>query len=578
MVSEAGGRASRLKLESLLPESWMRRLSLFWVLPLFSGLLLAAIWATVLVQVNEEHQRAQQEVLRQNDNLVRAFEEHVSRTIRAVDQSVNFMKYEYEKQADKLDLNRLVERGIIQHDIFVQLAIIRPDGWLQMSNIPSKPIDLSRREHFLVHKERDNGKLFISKPVLGKVSGKWSLQFTRRINRPDGSFGGVAVVSVDPFYFTDFYENVDIGKYGVITILGEDGVVRARSDRRGGGIGQKMPHARVFDYWPRQSSGHYFAKSVLDGIPRYYSFRGVPGYPLVVTMGVAEQDAMADYAHRRAIYLAGGVVASLVVVLAAYVLMILALRLRRSQIQAESANRLKSEFLANMSHELRTPLNGILGGADYLRQSLREPEERETAELIFTSSEHLLSLVNSVLDLARIEAGRMTLDLMEVPVRKMMSSAVEAFRPMAEQKKLSLSLSLEMAEGEPEIYLLDKTRVVQILNNLLQNALKFTEFGWVKVDAMVSGGLLRFDVSDSGPGIPREHQQYIFERFRQGTSFLTRQHGGSGLGLALARNLVRLLGGQISFESVEGEGTTFRVVLPLTKVEPLHAADNPGGG
>ncbi|UTH74321.1 ATP-binding protein [Chromobacterium sp. IIBBL 290-4] len=564
---------SLLRPEAWLPESWLNRLNLLWVLPVFVCALIAGIWLTAWLQISNEQMRAEQEVYRQNANLVRTFEEHVSRTVHAIDQTVRFIKFEYEAEGSKLDLGQLVQNGIIQRDMFVQMAIIGPDGWLVMSNIHStKRIDLSEREHFKVHKNADSGKLFISKPVLGKVSGKWSLQFTRRINRPDGSFGGVVVVSVDPFYFTTFYSDVDIGKNGVVTLVGQDGIVRARSAGNGSGIGVSIRNAKLFQYWPGRNEGNYFNHSVVDGIDRFYSFRSVPGYPLAVIMGVSEKEAMADYYHRRQMYLGGAVLLSLAVAVSSYLLMILALRLRRSQVQAESANRMKSEFLANISHELRTPLNGILGGADYLRQVLVEPDEQEAAGLIFSSSEHLLSLVNSVLDMARIEAGRMTLDLSETRLSLLLQGAVEAFRSTAEQKGLELTLSIGSAEGESDCYMLDRTRLVQVVNNLVQNAIKFTDRGWVTVEAEVRGGVLSLMVSDSGPGIPEDKQAFIFDRFHQGAEFLTRKHGGSGLGLALVRNLVRLQGGKISFESMENVGTTFHVTLPLTQVEKSYAA------
>nr|WP_199066074.1 ATP-binding protein [Chromobacterium sp. ASV5] len=562
--------------DSWLPESWLRRLSLLWVLPVFAAALLLAIWLAVWIQIQDEHQRVQQELNRKSENLVRAFEEHVARTISAIDQTVRFLKYEYETGGDKMDTANLLKRGVIQHEMFVQFSIVGPDGWLRISNLkPFKPVDLSQREHFRVHIAQDSGKLFISKPVKGKVSGKWSIQFTRRINKPDGSFGGVVVVSVDPFYFTNFYSDVDIGRSGTIALVGQDGIVRARTGS--GGIGADLRGAQLFRYWPKQPYGNYAGRSALDSVFRFYSFRAVQGYPFVVVMGVGADEALADFYHRREVYLISAGVASLVVVLSSALLMLLALRLRRSQLRAESANRMKSEFLAHMSHELRTPLNGILGGADYLQQALQNEDERDAASLIYSSSEHLLNLVNSVLDMARIEAGRMNIELQAANLPQLLRNGVEAFRPLAEQKQLQFSFSMRLPADDAGDYLVDKTRLLQVVNNLVQNAVKFTEQGWVRVDASVAEGALQLKVMDSGPGIAEQSRKRVFERFHQGADFLTRRHGGSGLGLALVRELVRLMGGQVYFESTVGVGTTFFVTLPLEKGEKDNgAAENTG--
>jgi hypothetical protein len=145
-----------------------------------------------------------------------------------------------------MDLPQLSGQGIIQSQLFVQIAIIGPDGMLEMSSVPNfKRMNLSDREHFKVHIAKDSGQLFISKPVKGRASKKWSLQFTRRINKPDGSFGGVVVVSVDPFYFT-FTQDLNIGKTGVVTLVGQDGIVRARTSAGGTGIGMDIRSSGLF--------------------------------------------------------------------------------------------------------------------------------------------------------------------------------------------------------------------------------------------------------------------------------------------------------------------------------------------
>lgn len=546
-----------------LTERGLTRLSLEWIIPLFSLVLLAMIWVTTVYLVNADYDRNRSENIRHNENLVRVFEEHISRTMRAVDQSVLFIKYQYETEGDKMDINRYLAQGVIQSQILVQIAIIGPDGILRLSSVPNfKKMDLSDREHFKVHIANDSGQLFISKPVKGRASNKWSLQLTRRINKPDGSFGGVVVVSVDPFYFTDFYKDVYLGKTGIVSMVGLDGIVRARTGENGTGLGSSIKKGKLFSLWPAHNKGTYEQLSIVDNIKRTYSFRNVDGYPLAVVMGVGEQEAMADFYQRRITYYSIASVVTLLIALAGLLMYQMTLRLKRSMVQAESANRMKSEFLAHMSHELRTPLNGILGSAEFLEATLSDPDDVETAGMIKKSGNHLLSLVNSILDMARIEAGRMPLELSPTRLDELLHDVVELFRPEAEGKGLSLVLDGPQAEANMTC-LLDKTKTTQILNNLVNNAIKFTEQGEVRVSAQVKHKQLLIDVQDTGCGIPADQFHLVFEQFRQTDTFLTRSKGGSGLGLALVKELVKLMDGKIEFESRVDVGTVFHICIPL---------------
>ena len=227
---------------------------------------------------------------------------------------------------------------------------------------------------------------------------------------------------------------------------------------------------------------------------------------------------------------------------------------------AESASRAKSEFLANMSHELRTPLNGILGFAELLEIELEDPAQHEYAQTIRSSGEHLLALVTDILDLAKIEAGRMDFNLTEIDVPGMLREVVTMQRGHAQIKNLSLDLT---DDGLPLKVMSDGVRLRQILLNLTNNALKFTDHGGVTVRAIGQGARVRIEVQDTGIGISAEDQLIIFEKFRQSESFVTRSHQGTGLGLTLAKELVEHMGGDIGVQSTPGVGSVFYVVLPV---------------
>jgi signal transduction histidine kinase len=236
-------------------------------------------------------------------------------------------------------------------------------------------------------------------------------------------------------------------------------------------------------------------------------------------------------------------------------------RLDEARERAEEANRMKSSVLATMSHELRTPLNGILGFAELLKLELQEEEPRSYAENIHSSGQHLLDLVNDVLDLAKIEAGRMELQHNPLDLRDLLSETASVHRVSANSK--GLSFSEQLADDLPASLNGDGKRIRQVLNNLLNNAVKFTPSGSVEFQAERVNNFVKISVHDTGVGIPPEMQEKVFEKFTQADHFATREQGGSGLGLALARELVCLMGGELGLESAPGKGSTFHFTLPI---------------
>lgn len=246
--------------------------------------------------------------------------------------------------------------------------------------------------------------------------------------------------------------------------------------------------------------------------------------------------------------------------------------------ELEQASRYKSDFLANMSHELRTPLNSSLILAKLLADN---PAGNLTAEqvkyalTIQSSGNDLLTLINDILDLSKIEAGHMEVRPEQMSVSRMFDDLVRLFQPIAQQKNLNFETRIE--NGCPNMIVSDRQRLEQVLKNLLSNAFKFTEKGTVVMSfARADSERVVFSVTDTGIGITEEQQQQVFEAFRQADSAISRKYGGTGLGLSISRQLVRLLGGTIHLASQYGEGSTFSVMLPeiydsglVPKAEPL---------
>ncbi|HXQ11294.1 MAG TPA: ATP-binding protein [Caulobacteraceae bacterium] len=232
--------------------------------------------------------------------------------------------------------------------------------------------------------------------------------------------------------------------------------------------------------------------------------------------------------------------------------------------EAEAANAAKSTFLATMSHEIRTPLNGVLGMTQAMAMDRLSRVQRERLAVVRESGEALLSILNDVLDLAKIEAGKLTLEAIDFDLGELVRGAAKAFSALAGQKGLSLRLDIDQAEGT---YRGDPTRLRQILLNLISNALKFTHEGEIVVSAAAEGGRLRLAISDTGEGIESAKLQSLFEQFTQADASTARRFGGTGLGLSICGQLAELMGGSIAVESRVGEGSIFTVTLEVPRVD-----------
>ena len=240
--------------------------------------------------------------------------------------------------------------------------------------------------------------------------------------------------------------------------------------------------------------------------------------------------------------------------------------LMKAKQKAETASKAKSRFLSNMSHELRTPLNGIIGASNLLMQEQYLPDQKSHLEILKYSSEHMMVLINEILDFNKIEAGRFELENVPVNMRAFLRKLETTFSAQAHTKGLMFLLDVdENLEAE---FLTDETRLNQVLSNLLSNAIKFTHKGGItlgarKISSSSKKSVVQFMVQDTGIGIPAHKQQEVFESFTQADTDTTRKYGGTGLGLAISKRLVSLFSGELQLKSDEGKGSTFYFTLEL---------------
>ncbi|MEJ6006817.1 ATP-binding protein [Paucibacter sp. AS339] len=522
----------------------------------------------------------------QNSNLARALEEQTERVLEASNQATLRARDAIASgHATPGDLVRFANETGLAPKILVQIAWLDARGIMVASNLDSASkksagMDLSSRDHVRIHLAPQStpalaplaqpDDLYIGKPVLGKVSNKWTIQLSRRITDAEGRLLGVVVASLDPGYFEEVFRHVDLGHKGGVTLVGHDLVIRARviggeASKQGASLPPTSAFARQ---GLNKEEASLMGFGSVDGIERLITSRHVNNYPLYLLISVGQDEALAHWRYAAIATLVLTLLLS-VLIMAAAAGLVASLRrqersaaaLRRSEAQAHAANQAKSEFLAAMSHELRTPLTSIRGFAELMEQRLEDPKFRRQAGLIRKGAEHLSTLLTEILDLAKVEAGGMNLNKEDVDVRALVQGCVDFFAISAGNKGLDLQVRID--EKLPATLNCDSLRVKQILNNLLSNAIKFTAEGRVTLSAEMQPGRIDFHVDDTGPGIPEAVQHTIFEKFRQANAQISTEHGGTGLGLALSRGLAELMNGQLSVRSELGQGARFTLSLPI---------------
>ena len=260
---------------------------------------IATIWCGVFFLTTQEHERAYEDIIRQGNNLARVFEEYISRVIGGADSVLLTLRETYKQNSSTLDIAHLLRNTQLQNNGVLQFAIIGADGRFKFATLPqiAPNTDVSDREYFRLHVNSTADMLYISEPLVGRLSGRPLFQLTRRITAVDGSFGGVLAATIDIIQLEKFYNSIDIGHGGIISLVGFDGVIRARSGRDAiakNFVGQSIPQTKLFELYRGSPAGHYWnfenAKRQFEGVRRLISYRVVDGFPLIAVVGLAEAD------------------------------------------------------------------------------------------------------------------------------------------------------------------------------------------------------------------------------------------------------------------------------------------------
>jgi signal transduction histidine kinase/DNA-binding response OmpR family regulator len=418
------------------------------------------------------------------------------------------------------------------------------------------------------------GRLLEGAAVQGPWT-RWTVPLALPLPEADAPKGEYALALINPEYLTAI-ASLLAKAFGVdIRLYGFSGVLLARSDGLSEGVGRALPNNWLFrDFLPRREVGSYTG---LDGYGNQVtaSFAVSRQAPIVIEVAQSRQDVLEPVREQFQIFLFACIAVAAIAGAALVLLLRQGQRLADSEARARSASKAKEEFLASMSHEIRTPMNGVIGLSGLLLETRLNQTQRRYAETIQSSADHLMTVLNDVLDFSKIEAGEIELEAEIFSPEEQVTNIIELFAPKAAAKDIELVGMIE--PSVPAQVIGAPGRFRQILLNLIGNAVKFTDRGWIRVSLSAtpngSDGTWRLTcaVSDTGIGIDPAIIPKLFERFTQADASTSRRFGGTGLGLAISRKLAEILGGGIEAEPRPGGGSVFRFTVAARAAPPAAA-------
>lgn len=543
-------------------------------------LLIAITWMVVFT-VSEQTKQA--EIDRSYDasqQLSKVFAEQVARTIDSVESLIDFAAYEILQHGSPDQLKEMADFGALSLGPVVQIAFVDTEGFTLATNtgLDLARTDLRDREHIRVHLDGKVNGLFVGAPVLGRVSGKWSIQLTRKIFDSDKKFAGIIVASVDPFYFQRFWtETLRPGQ--LVTLLRSDGVILTRSSGLQWALESRLRRTDLMARIAGREQGRLVAESA-EGVERLSFFARVSEFPLIVISGKEMKEVEASYASRQKQFYAIGATLTIILLLLGGWLVSFAWRLRAEERAARQAEQLardaehaKSSFLALMSHEIRTPLNALVGFSDLLRKTPLNKEQISYIQTMEASALSLRNIVTDVLDFSKLEVGALEIENGPFNLHECFDHLKKTTSLLVEDKPITVRI--DGVACLPDTVIVDGTRFYQAILNICANAAKFTQSG----EIAISGGVIKQGeverlvvvVSDTGPGIADSVQSKLFTPFQQGQVSGKLRAGGAGLGLFISKSLVERMGGSIKVESKFGTGSKFTIELPFARTEiPLE--------
>ena len=530
----------------------------------------------------------------------RSLKEHTERTFSEIDFILKAKSRQIEQSGgmSRDQLTKLLREDIQNIPQISSLVFADPSGQITAISLPDAQLfSIQDRLYYQHHLHDSSNTLFITPPFKSKISGKWRISLSRRINSPTGGFAGILVAALDISYFEKLYDDLaeDRNARYSLALMSGSYLMLVPDPANVYATGKKMSAAQIERYSGEPFGTYQPEQSNVFGQPRITSYHRLDRYPAVAIMSFNKKHVLADW---QATLTKDIITYSAFLLLITVLTRLLINQIRRieqtnsmlvqkneelssarqsadrSREEAESATRAKSAFLANMSHEIRSPMNAIIWLAQIaLESNLTERQQGYLSKLL-SAAQSLLRIINDILDLSKIEAHRLELTQEPFLIKELLQQVSDLFQLSAEAKKLAFAIDLD--QNLPARVVGDQLRLWQVLNNLVGNAVKFTEAGGVivqvrqleRLDTTVS---ICFTVTDTGIGISPEQAEQLFKPYTQADSSIAQQFGGTGLGLSISQQLVQLMGGAITLSSTPGKGSSFSFTVRLLVQED---ADN----